>query len=117
GFVGECMQPAMDVGVRAAHGGGHGFDHGLRLLRTGGAVEIDERPAVHFPTEDGEFGADGVDVEWTFDDRRVHAAPPASQARIRSTNSLWIASGNPSGRASTRKLSISSARASFSGTP
>ena len=40
----------------------HGVDHGARLLRRGGAVEIDERLAVDLAREDRKLAPDRLDV-------------------------------------------------------
>ena len=63
GHFRQGMGAAMDVGVLLLVVARHAVDHGLRLLRGGGAVEPDQRLAVHLALQDGEVAADGFDIE------------------------------------------------------
>src|SRR5690606_10385412 len=92
------------------------LDHGLRLLRAGCAVEIDQRAIVHRTPENGELRADGVHIE-RADQRCVHEGAPANQLRIAPVSSSRSASDIPSGIVSVRNASINNARASASGMP
>jgi hypothetical protein len=66
------MQPAMHVGVLRGVGQIQPIEHGLRLLRRGGVVEIDERLAVNLGGEDGEIRADAVHVVSAVGHRFMH---------------------------------------------
>jgi hypothetical protein len=59
----EFMGAAMDVGVLVSVEIRQTVDDRLRLLRGGGVVEPDQRPAVHLPLEDGEIAPEGIHVE------------------------------------------------------
>ncbi len=63
GHFRQRMGAAMDVGVLLRIVARHAVDHGLRLLRGGGAVEPDQRLAVHRALQDGEVAADSFDIE------------------------------------------------------
>jgi hypothetical protein len=60
--VGEEVQAAVDVGIFFRVGLGHRIEHGLRLLRRGRIVEIDQLLAIDLTREDGEVRADGLHV-------------------------------------------------------
>ena len=70
--IGEIVQTAVHVGVFGRVGVLEAIEHGLRLLRRGGVVEVDERLAVDLHGEDGKILADAVDVIGTVADGRVH---------------------------------------------
>ncbi len=57
------MQAAVHVGVLLGIGLVEAVEHGLRLLRRGGVVEIDQRLAVDLHRQRGEVRADAVDVK------------------------------------------------------
>ena len=59
----QKMHAAMDIGVVFGVAAHHRVDDGLRLLCRGGVVEIDERLAVYFLTQDREVAPDFLDVE------------------------------------------------------
>ena len=59
----QQVHAAMDVGVVLGVAAHHRVDDGLRLLRRGGVVEIDERLAVDLLVQDGEVLPDSLDVE------------------------------------------------------
>ena len=59
----EQVDGAMDVGVVVAVVVLQGVEHGLRLLRGGRVVEVDERFAVDLLTQDREVLADAHHVE------------------------------------------------------
>ena len=108
GLVGQGMQAAVDVGVGMLHRPGHRLDHRPRLLGAGGAVQIDQRLAVHLARKDRELGADLFDVEG-----HQPASLSASQARIGSR----AASFHMRSATSPTKASISRPRAAASGRP
>ena len=60
--VRQVVQAAMNVGVFEAIDMVHRLDHGARLLRRGGVVEIDERLAVDLAIKDREVGANALDI-------------------------------------------------------
>ena len=62
-LIGQGVQAAVDVGVGVLHRRRQGVDHRPRLLRRGGRVQIDERPAVHRPRQDRELGARGAGIK------------------------------------------------------
>ena len=66
------MQAAVHVGVLLGIGLVEAVEHGLRLLRRGGVVEIDQRLAVDLHRQRGEVRADAVDVEGTVGHCRMH---------------------------------------------
>ena len=70
----EEMQAAMHVGVFFRVGLLDAVEHGARLLRRRGVVEIDQRLAVDFPRQDREIRADLLDVVGAV--RRPSAPPP-----------------------------------------
>ncbi len=70
--IGEIVQPAVHVGVFGGIGVLQAIEHGLRLLRRGGIVEIDERLAVDLQREDRKILADAVHVIRAVAHRRVH---------------------------------------------
>ena len=59
----ERVHGAGDVGVVLRVEVGLGVDDDLRLLRAVGAVEVDQRHAVHLAGQDREVLADRLDVE------------------------------------------------------
>ena len=59
----QHVDAAMDVGVAADVVVHQRVEHGLRLLRRGGVVEIDQRLAVHLLVQDREIRAEARDVE------------------------------------------------------
>src|SRR5262249_41309229 len=59
----QIMHAAMDVGVLRGVVVIDRVDHGLRLLRGRGAVQIDQRASVYLLSEDRKIFADLVDVE------------------------------------------------------
>ena len=61
-LIGEIMQAAMHIGVLRRIGLMQPVEHGVRLLRRGGVVEIDQRLAIDLRREDREIRADAVDV-------------------------------------------------------
>ena len=63
GPLGEGVDAAVDVGVVPLVEAGDGVDDGARLLRGGGAVEVDQRLAVDLLVERREVGAPGGGVE------------------------------------------------------
>ena len=64
GFLGQSVNTAMDVGVRAAIEVVHGLDDGQRLLAGGRGIEIDHaHTRLGFTLEDGKVFADLFDVE------------------------------------------------------
>ena len=79
-LVRQRVQAAVHVGVGAAHRAGHRFDHRFRLLRAGGVVEIDQRPAVHLARQDRKLRAHGVDIERRRRTGAFMSAPPQPSA-------------------------------------
>ena len=63
GLLGDEVGAAVHVGVRLLVVALHGVEHGLRLLRRVGRVEVDEAAAVHLALEEREVLADRGDVE------------------------------------------------------
>ena len=61
-LVGEVMQTAMHIGVLGGVGLLDAVEHGARLLRRGGIVEIDERLAVNLHRQDRKIRPDAIDV-------------------------------------------------------
>ena len=59
----QGMSAAVNVGMMVEVIIAHRLDHLAGLLRRSGVVEVDERLAVHFATEDGEVLAQGIGVE------------------------------------------------------
>ena len=119
--VGEIMQAAVDVGVFGRVGVLQAVEHGLRLLRRGGVVEIDERLAVDLHRQRGKVRADAVHVVGAIGDcgmHRFHAfitlVPPAIAAVASISASRRPACSMPS-IASPMNAWISSASASFGG--
>ena len=55
-LLGQGVGPAVDVGVVPAVVVVHGVEHLDRLLGGGRRVEVDQRPAVHLPLQQGEVG-------------------------------------------------------------
>src|SRR6185295_6877734 len=116
--VGEVMQAAMYVGVFALVGFRHAVEHGGRLLRGSGVVEIDQRLAVNLHRQRGEILPHAGDVICTVGNRRMLCHPLASSQRCAAAmassrrSSLTIDS-----MASPTKAWISSAWASFSDRP
>src|SRR5450432_421078 len=98
------------------------LDHGPRLLRGGGVVEIDERLAIGALGENGKVSAQRFDVEGR-QDRIVQGhelAPPArapSQRRIFSRSNSARSSSFTRAIASAPKASRSIASASTLGSP
>ena len=80
GFA-ERIDAAVDIGVFRLVAMTHGVDHGPRFLRAGGAVEEDQRFAVHGGRQNGEVGADPRDIEgiigWDGARGVSHRSPPA----------------------------------------
>ena len=62
GALGEQVHPAVHVGVVVEVVAGDRVDHGARLLRRRGVVEIHERLAVDFLVEDGKVLPHPLDV-------------------------------------------------------
>ncbi len=116
----QIMHAAMHIGIFVAGEFAHGVQHGARLLRRGGIVEIDQRPAIDFATEDFEIAARGMDVEgrcvadFGFG---THDATCASAASTTFQTTARMASSSISETASWTKARISSPRASASGMP
>ena len=75
--IGQIMQAAMHIGIFVGIGVCHRVNNGLRLLRRGAVVEIDQRLAIHFARENREVGADGLDVEGKGHFGRLSHALPA----------------------------------------
>ncbi len=63
GLLAQHVEASMRVRVVVRVEVGHRVDHLLRLLRRGGAVQVDERPVAHRAREDGEVLADPLDVQ------------------------------------------------------
>ena len=61
-LVGQIMQAAMHVGVLRRVGLVEPIEHGARLLRRSGVVEIDERLAIDLHRQDRKIRPDAVDV-------------------------------------------------------
>ena len=59
----EFVGGAMDVRILVPIEVHQAVDDGLRLLRGGGVVQPDQRPAVHILAKDGEVPSDGIHVE------------------------------------------------------
>ena len=117
-LVGEEMQATMDVGVFARIGLGQPVEHGLRLLRRGGVVEIDERLAVNLHRQRREIGADLIDVVAAVPDRGVrHAALARSQWMAAFISASRMPSCAISSTVSPMKAWIRSASASASEMP
>jgi len=116
----EVVHAAMDVGVAALHEAGHRVDDSLRLLRRGGVVEIDQRAAIDLTPKDRKIGADPGDVEGRrAPEDRIHDAASSACRRARTKARMASAPG-PAGKrssASSRKASVSRARACASGMP
>ncbi len=80
----EVVDAAVDVRVGALVDEALGVDDRLRLLRGGGAVEVDEGLPVNGLPQDGELPPDGVDVEGGHRPRAhgcasARSKPPASR--------------------------------------
>ena len=63
GAIGERVRPAVHVGVVAAVVIRYGVDNGIRFLRGGGIIEVDQRLSVHRLSENGEIRAHALGVE------------------------------------------------------
>src|SRR6185369_3768863 len=116
--IGEVVQAAMHVGVFALVGFRHAVEHGGRLLRGSGVVEIDQRFAVNLHRQCGKVLPYAGDVIGAILDGRMHCHPRASSQRC----AIAIASSRRSSltmdsMASPTKAWISSAWASFSDRP
>ena len=119
-LVGEIMQAAMHVGVLRRVGLLQAIEHGARLLRRGGVVEIDERLAVDLHRQDRKIRADAVDVIGAVGDRFMimsRHARALSQAATDSINASRKPACSMPSIASPRKAWISSASASAAGMP
>ena len=74
-LVGEIMQPAMHVGVLRGVSLIEPVEHGLRLLRGSGVVEIDQRLAVNLRRQDRKIRPDAVHVVGAVPHCRMHSLP------------------------------------------
>ena len=63
GLLGQGVHPAVDVAVAFGQVFGLGLNDRQRLVGRRRAVEVGQRIAVHFPVQDRELRADGVDGE------------------------------------------------------
>src|ERR1700722_7740449 len=112
------MQPAMHVGILGLVGLVHALQHGIGLLRGGRVVEIDQRLAIDLQRQRREILANAGHVIGAVQNRRMHGQPLASSQRsacaIASSRRL---SSMIASIASPTKAWISSACASFSGSP
>ena len=108
GLVRQRMNAPMDIRIGRARLVRDPVDDGVRLLRAGRIVQIDQRLAVDLPRQDRKFCPDGTNVE-----RPAHALASHVSASPRSTSS----SAPASSRASATKACVSKARAVFSGIP
>ena len=118
GGIGEVMQAAMHVGVFAVVRFRHAVEHGGRLLGGGSIVEIDELLAVDLQRQRRKILAHAGDIIGTVGDRRMQGHDRAlnqrSAADIASSRKESLAMDS---MASPTKAWISSACASFSGSP
>ena len=80
--IGEIMQAAMHVGVFALVGLRHAVEHGIRLLRRGGVVEIDQRLAIDLHGERRKILAHAGDIIGTVLDCRMRAHARALQPAL-----------------------------------
>ena len=85
----RVVNAAMDVGVHVLVVARDGVDDDLRLLRSGGVVQIDQRLAVDPLGEDGKIGADPGEIEAGL--RALGTARRASGSRT----TVWASSGHP----------------------
>ena len=124
--VGEIVQAAMDVGVFVLVGVHEPVEDGLRLLRRGGVVEIDERLAVRALGQDREILPDLLDVVRGGGGSHgvVHASASdglrplaASQARNEARKASASFSSSTRSMASAPNASSSIASASSFGMP
>ena len=90
GLLGDEVDATMHIGVDRAVVGVHRVEHGGRLLRGGGRIEIDDGSVVDRASEKGEVGPDGGHVEGSgqrhasypsFSRRRASSGPPDSMMR------------------------------------
>ena len=65
GFDAQGVDATMNVGVGVGVEVDERVDDLLRLLGGRGVVEIDQPPAIDLPLQDGEVGADTLDIEWS----------------------------------------------------
>ena len=106
--LGEFVDAAVDVGVVVRVEARDGIDHGLRLLRAGGGIEVDQRLVPHGRLEDREVLADERGVE-------AHDAVPRAMRSLKSAvRASASASPGSALRISPAKPRVSKARASRS---
>ena len=110
-LVGEIMQAAMHIGILRGVNLVQTIEHGARLLRRGGVVEIDKRLAVNLHRQDRKIRPDAVYVIGAVGDRFVHARALSQTATESIKTSRRPACSMPS-IASPRKAWINSASAS-----
>ena len=117
--IGEVMQPAMHVGVFGLVGFGHAVEHGSRLLRRGGVVEIDQLLAIDLQRQRRKILPDAGDIVGTVRDRRMHGHSPRRQPALRRRDRelTQVVIERCDSIASPTKAWISSACASFSESP
>ena len=60
----QRMNTTVDVGMRMGFVLLDGTQHSVRSLRGSATIEIDERPAIHRPVQNGEVPADPLDIEY-----------------------------------------------------
>ncbi len=109
GLIGQGVHAAMDVGVGRLHGPLQGLDHRPRLLSRSGAVQVDQRMAVHLALQDRELSPHflhikGHGADLSFSATHALTTSRAPSCSIRSTTS-------------PTKASVSIARASGSAIP
>src|SRR3989338_8900526 len=112
------MHAAMDVRIFLRVDICHGIDHGLRLRRGGGVVEIDERLAVNGPRQDGEILPYLLDVIRSVrKDVTIHRTASSNHSDTSRLSAFRISSCGAISSASARKASTRRRRASASGIP
>src|SRR6185437_15459933 len=115
-LIGEVMQPAVHVGILLGIGFVEPLEHGLRLLRRGGVVEISERLAIDLKRQRRKILADAGDVIGAIG--RMHVHPRAlSQSTAAFISAPRMPSCAISSIVSPMKAWISSASASRSEIP
>src|SRR5262249_19659072 len=117
--IGEVMEAAMHVGIFGRIDLVEAIEHGLRLLRRGGVVEIHQRFAIDLHGQDGKIPADALDVVGPVGRGGTHIRPSriASQATTLSISASRRPACSIPSIASPTKAWISRAWASFFGMP